>query len=169
MSDPWAGIDIVPRQDDGLEHRRCPWCSREVGADALTCPSCGAAVAQRESIGGLVLPGITSVDQAYDGSVSVLTRTALVTADPARPRMGVRGGQGGLLAATGAVVAGGYLKRALGEATPGDPKRLSRSSEPALRSSEALDRGEPLDNDEPPVVAIPIEPDSPNGPESGEY
>jgi hypothetical protein len=41
--------------------RSCPWCSAAAPADATTCPACGAALAQRESIGDLVLPGITDV------------------------------------------------------------------------------------------------------------
>jgi hypothetical protein len=49
--------------------RACPWCSTVAGPDATACPSCGAALAQRDSIGGLVIPGLTTVDpalQAFD-------------------------------------------------------------------------------------------------------
>ena len=56
--------------DDVSDGRTCPWCSASAGADATTCGACGAALAQRESIGGLVIPGVTSVDpalQAIDG------------------------------------------------------------------------------------------------------
>src|SRR5712672_3842433 len=42
--------------------RTCAWCSAAAPMEASTCPSCGAAMAQRESIGDLVLPGITNVD-----------------------------------------------------------------------------------------------------------
>jgi RNA polymerase subunit RPABC4/transcription elongation factor Spt4 len=41
--------------------RTCAWCSYAAPADATQCPSCGAALAQRESIGDLVIPGVTSV------------------------------------------------------------------------------------------------------------
>lgn len=41
--------------------RTCAWCSYPAPADATSCPSCGAALAQRESIGDLVIPGVTSV------------------------------------------------------------------------------------------------------------
>ena len=56
--------------DDASDGRSCPWCSASAGADATTCGACGAALAQRESIGGLVIPGVTSVHpalQAIDG------------------------------------------------------------------------------------------------------
>jgi len=50
--------------------RMCPWCSATASDEATRCPDCGAALAQREDIGGLVIPGVTSVDpalQAIDG------------------------------------------------------------------------------------------------------
>jgi hypothetical protein len=50
--------------------RSCPWCSTPATEEATTCASCGAALAQRESIGDLVIPGLTNVDpalQAIDG------------------------------------------------------------------------------------------------------
>jgi hypothetical protein len=37
-----------------------------VAADAGQCPACGAAVAQRESIGDLVIPGLTAVHPALE-------------------------------------------------------------------------------------------------------
>jgi hypothetical protein len=50
--------------------RSCPWCSASAPDGASRCPDCGAALAQREDIGGLVIPGVTSIDpalQAIDG------------------------------------------------------------------------------------------------------
>src|SRR5262245_51639378 len=44
--------------------RTCPWCAATVADDATTCRECGAAVAQRESIGDLQIPGLTSIDPA---------------------------------------------------------------------------------------------------------
>lgn len=40
----------------------CPWCSAAAEPGANYCPSCGAIMAQRESLGGLVIPGVTDVD-----------------------------------------------------------------------------------------------------------
>jgi hypothetical protein len=56
--------------DPQLTGRTCPWCSAAAPDAATTCPACGAALAQRESIAGLVIPGLTSIDpalQAIDG------------------------------------------------------------------------------------------------------
>jgi hypothetical protein len=46
--------------------RLCPWCSAEVPQNASHCPSCGDALAQRESIDDLVIPGVTAVDPALE-------------------------------------------------------------------------------------------------------
>lgn len=44
--------------------RLCQWCSTPAAEDAASCASCGAALAARESIGDLVIPGVTAVDPA---------------------------------------------------------------------------------------------------------
>lgn len=44
----------------------CPWCAAPAAPDAVTCSECGAALAQRESIGDLRIPGLTSVDPALE-------------------------------------------------------------------------------------------------------
>ncbi len=44
--------------------RECPWCSTPATDEATTCGSCGAALAQREAIGDVQIPGVTSVDPA---------------------------------------------------------------------------------------------------------
>jgi RNA polymerase subunit RPABC4/transcription elongation factor Spt4 len=40
----------------------CPWCSAVAEPGTNCCPSCGAVMAQRESLGGMVIPGVTDVD-----------------------------------------------------------------------------------------------------------
>ncbi|HEV2006306.1 MAG TPA: hypothetical protein VGQ85_06785 [Candidatus Limnocylindrales bacterium] len=44
--------------------RTCAWCSAPAAAEATHCPACGAALAQRESLGGVVIPGVTDVHPA---------------------------------------------------------------------------------------------------------
>jgi len=56
--------------DETAVGRTCSWCSAAAPESATQCPNCGAALAQRESIGDLVIPGVTTVDpalQAIDG------------------------------------------------------------------------------------------------------
>lgn len=47
---------------EGRPSGHCPWCSATVASGAWHCPACGAAIAQRESIGDLVIPGVTAID-----------------------------------------------------------------------------------------------------------
>lgn len=47
---------------DQAQLRQCPWCSELVPPDALDCTACGAPLAGRESLGGVVVPGVTEVD-----------------------------------------------------------------------------------------------------------
>ena len=42
--------------------RSCPWCSATAKATDSNCPECGAALAQHEDLGGVVIPGLTGVD-----------------------------------------------------------------------------------------------------------
>jgi hypothetical protein len=44
--------------------RTCPWCSEPAHAADTTCSKCGAALAQREDLGGILIPGVTGVDPA---------------------------------------------------------------------------------------------------------
>ena len=53
----------MAEQDDPVT-RTCPWCSSPAAATDTTCQSCGAALAQREDLGGVLIPGVTGVDAA---------------------------------------------------------------------------------------------------------
>jgi hypothetical protein len=46
--------------------RTCAWCATPAGPDDTNCSACGAALAQRESIGDVRIPGLTSVDPALE-------------------------------------------------------------------------------------------------------
>jgi hypothetical protein len=52
--------------ETGAELATCPWCAAPAAADASRCGACGAALAQREAIGDLRIPGLTSVDPALE-------------------------------------------------------------------------------------------------------
>ncbi|HEX8024564.1 MAG TPA: hypothetical protein VF484_00010 [Candidatus Limnocylindrales bacterium] len=41
--------------------RTCPWCSAPAAAGDTTCKACGAALAQREDLGGVLIPGVTGL------------------------------------------------------------------------------------------------------------
>jgi hypothetical protein len=46
------------------EPATCPWCATPAAPGAAKCSNCGAALAQREQIGDLVIAGLTAVDPA---------------------------------------------------------------------------------------------------------
>jgi hypothetical protein len=48
------------------EPRTCAWCATPASHDATTCGSCGAALAQRESLGDVRIAGLTAVDPALE-------------------------------------------------------------------------------------------------------
>lgn len=47
-----------------VEGRRCPWCSSPATEGDTHCKACGASLAQRETLDGLSIPGVTAVDPA---------------------------------------------------------------------------------------------------------
>jgi hypothetical protein len=130
--------------------RECPWCSARATQDATHCPACGAALAQRESIAGLVIPGVTTVDpalQAWDAQ-PLRIPGASPTQGAASVALGaaVLGGPVGLMAAGGlaALAATEYLGVTGGGRHAVDLETLGQPSEAARQAVERLEReGEP--------------------------
>lgn len=163
-ADPWADLpassDPAPDMgsvaepaatgSDAGERRACAWCATPAALDAKTCSSCGAALAQREAIGDLVIPGLTTVDPGLKDYAA----RPLHLSGPS-PSHGVAsgavaaaaiGGPAGLVIVGGvaAVAAAEYLGAArLGP--DGVPiERVGEASEAVRRAIEKLDRGEAL-------------------------
>jgi hypothetical protein len=124
--------------------RSCPWCSAAAPAEATNCPACGAALAERDSVGDLVIPGVTDVDPALaaasgDGALQRLKRvnsrnTLLNTVGPAllmdNPVLMGAGAAAGLAAIElDAVTMGG----------PADASNLGQASDAALAKAAELD------------------------------
>ena len=143
--------------------RSCPWCSAPALADATTCSSCGAALAQRESLGDVRIPGLTAVDPALaaaDGRPIHLTGPSPShgVADDAVAAV-VIGGPAGLAIMGGiaAVAAAEYAgaKRS-GLSAPDDLAAVGRPSEIALKALELADSApaeEAAPADEAPAAA----------------
>jgi len=130
--------------------RECPWCSAPATDEATTCRECGAALAQRESIGDLQIPGVTSVDPAlrdFDErplhlrgpSPSQGLASSVIVAAAA-------GGPIGLAALGGiaAVAAAEYAGAVRGpDGQPVDLEALGRPSEAALQALQGLETEPP--------------------------
>ena len=124
----------------------CPWCATPAPAGATRCPSCDAALAQRESIGDLVIPGLTSVDPALQDYAS---RPLHITGPS--PSQGVASGAivaaaaGGplglaIIGGSGAVAAAEYMAANRG---PG-ATAIGETSDAVRLALEKLERGEAL-------------------------
>lgn len=127
--------------------RHCPWCSALASPEATQCPACGAALAQRESIGDLVIPGVTTVDPALQAYAAQPLRIP-----GSSPSQGIAGGAVVAAAAVGgplglaalgglaAVAASEYL--GAGRGTSGatiDVKDVGRPSDAVLQAARRLD------------------------------
>jgi hypothetical protein len=111
----------------------CPWCSAVAEPDAGHCPSCGAVMAQRESLGGLVVPGVTDVDPA------LARPSATGSFASAQARVGLHAAA---VDPRGAVVIGAVMAaRAVGDMFKPeiDPKAVGQVSRAALEMVERLD------------------------------
>src|SRR5690242_3019699 len=126
--------------------RTCPWCSSPAAADAAICPACGAALAQRDSLGDVAIAGLTAVDPA----LAAVDGRPMRLAGPS-PSQGMAsgavaaamiGGPVGAVALGGmaAVAAAEYLgARRPGIGGPDDLDAVGRPSEVARLAAERLD------------------------------
>jgi hypothetical protein len=125
--------------------RTCPWRSAEAAADATTCPACGAVLAQRDSLGGVAISGLTSIDPALAAADGRPMRLAGPSPSQGMASGAVAaamiGGPVGAVALGGmaAVVAAEYLgARRPGVGAPGDLDAVGRPSELARLAAERL-------------------------------
>ena len=153
-----AATDRAVANDDSASHdpATCPWCATPAAEGATRCSSCGASLAQRESIGDLVVPGLTAVDPALkdlDGrplhlrgpSPTQGAASGLIVAAAAGGPVGLA-----IIGGVGALAAAEFLG-AGGEKDKGH-EHVGETSEAVLQAIERLDRGEalPMATDETP-------------------
>jgi RNA polymerase subunit RPABC4/transcription elongation factor Spt4 len=121
--------------NESVEDRVCPWCSASVSRDAVHCPVCGDALAQRESIDGLAITGVTTVDpelQAYAGQP--LHIPLPIPSGSNVP--GTMAERAALAAPYGSGLRGG---------APVDPGTVGKPSDAALEAARRMDREDPSD------------------------
>jgi hypothetical protein len=134
----------------------CPWCSAVAPASSTTCPDCGAAIAQRESIGDLVIPGVTSIDPALadaDGRpLRIAGPSPAQGAATGAIAAVVLGGPVGLAALGGMAAVGAAEYVAANRRGPGRPENIEdvgRPSEVTLKALENMKRAEAGEPDAP--------------------
>jgi len=136
--------------------RTCAWCSHAAPMDATTCPSCGAALAQRETIGDLVIPGVTDVRaDLLDAAGRALHLPGASNAQgmASGAMIGAMiGGPVGLAAIGGTALVGAAEYLAASRRQDGDApafEDVGRPNEVAAKVAEQLDRGGDRGTDSP--------------------
>ena len=154
----WSGNPEPNREgagsDPGAGGVTCPWCSAVGEASANHCSNCGAVMAQRESLGGLVIPGVTDVDPAMRQpslTGSFLGTQARMNALGA---VGSSAGRSAELAAAALYLAKGSIAGMLAPET--NPEQVGRPSQAALAMARRLGPSGPATDtagDDPPAGA----------------
>jgi hypothetical protein len=149
----------------GHEPATCPWCAAIAAPEATTCAECGAALAQRESLGGVQIHGLTSVDPA----LADFDKRPLHIPGPS-PTQGMApafivgalaGGPAGLVAMGGVAALAG-VEFAANQHDGTDERELAdigRPSEVALQALRHLNDSSDADATTPEAAAAP-EPDA---------
>ena len=130
--------------------RSCPWCSTIAADDATNCRACGAALAQRETAGDLVIPGLTTIDPALQGLDGRPMRIPGPSptqglADGAVLAALVIGGPVGLAALGGVAAVAAAEYAGAGRSHAGSPRNLEdvgRPNEITLRALEQVEQAE---------------------------
>jgi hypothetical protein len=131
MTDAW---------DAPLHPGACPWCSTTNAPDARQCRSCGAAIAQREDLGGVLVPGVTGVDPNLLGTQASLASPMLRSQGTMNAINAVSNVNATLgLAAAAAILGQDTVKGMLGM-KDADLGSVGVPSEVALRAVEKLAR-----------------------------
>ncbi len=116
------------------EGRTCPWCSASVAPNATHCRVCGDALAQRESIDGLDISGVTSVDPALQDYDAHPLHIPLPVPSGVGPVSNVAGGMAGM-----AALAAPYGS-SIRSSQPVDPGAVGKPSVAALEAADRMDR-----------------------------
>ncbi|TAK01581.1 MAG: hypothetical protein EPO36_04800 [Chloroflexota bacterium] len=118
----------------------CPWCSGRNAPGARQCATCGAAIAQRDDLGGVVVPGVTGVDPNLLGTQSSLASPVLRSQGTLNAINAVSQVNATLgLAAAAAILGQDTVKGMLG-LKDADLDTVGKPSEAALQAVEKLDR-----------------------------
>ncbi len=156
-------MPAVTEPSAGEAPRTCAWCGTAAASpEATSCSNCGAALAQRESIGDLAIPGLTAVDAALqDYDKRPLRLRGPSPSQGMAPALivgAMAGGPIGLAAIGGvaAVAAAEFLGTRPGRAG-GSLESVGKPSEVALQAIAQLgdaDAGTASRSDPGPVAAV---------------
>jgi hypothetical protein len=107
----------------------CPWCAAPSVQGETSCRSCGAVIAQREDLGGLIIPGVTGLDPAVAANSY---SSALLGQQRRMSTLSAIGGGVGGTAAQVAYAAAILAKDGLRGTESVDPEEVGKPSQAAL-------------------------------------
>jgi len=142
MSDWWN--QPTRRTDEGAPSSTspasaCPWCAAQSVEGEANCRSCGAVIAQREDLGGLIIPGVTGLDPAMQvNSYS----SALLGQQRRMSTLSAMGGGVGGTAAQVAYAAAILAKDGLRGTESVNPEEVGKPSQAALDMVRRLNEPE---------------------------
>jgi hypothetical protein len=87
-AEPTGPVSAAPTASDPDAANRCPWCSAMAPADATHCPSCHASMSERDSIGDMLIPGVTEVDPVVAHRNDVLNKIRSIPGMKLSPTIG---------------------------------------------------------------------------------
>jgi hypothetical protein len=118
----------------------CSWCSAPATPGATYCQCCGAVMAQREDLGGLVIPGVTAVEPGLASRQMVGSLLGTQARMNALGAVGLVGSPAAQLVEAAAVLARDSIAGALRPST--DPEDVGRPSQAALDMVSRLGAGQ---------------------------
>ena len=142
MSDWWnqpTQSEVKPDTAPAESPAVCPWCGAPATPNATTyCGSCGAVMAQREDLGGVMVPGVTGVDPAM---AQAGRSSALLRAQSGMATVSAVGSVAG--SSAGMFVAAAMLAKDHFAAEPqhARPEELGTPSQAALDMARRLNEG----------------------------
>ena len=143
----------------------CPWCAAPSAEGETSCRSCGAVIAQREDLGGLIIPGVTGLDPAMQaGSYS----SALLGQQRRMSTLSAMGGGVGGTAAQVAYAAAVLAKDGMRGAESVNPEDVGKPSQAALDMVRRLNEPEAPSASDPWAARIEPSAAEPGGAEASD-
>jgi hypothetical protein len=141
--DDWWNQPTQPGSESGASAAEapstCPWCAQPAPLGGNYCIKCGAALTQHEDLGGLVVPGVTSVDPAMQSNTYT---SSLIKAQSGASTLSLARSVGGPTAQI-AVAASMLAKDAIsGMGRSLDPETVGKPSQAALEMANRLRSGD---------------------------
>ncbi|HEX7491999.1 MAG TPA: hypothetical protein VF337_09890 [Candidatus Limnocylindrales bacterium] len=132
---PPAPESLPQSQPGPATAHRCPWCSAATPPGATHCPSCQASLAERESLGDILVPGVTGIDPYLVHRHDTMNKVMSVPG----AKLGAISGTLGIGLSIAATLAT-EMERRSEERTRPRPLRIGVPPSEALELAERLDK-----------------------------